>query len=84
MRKYGNCNNCKFMEIEEGFVRCSAPSKQIWDIFKIESVFSEIKRCANGFDLALEYGKFRQDCPFKQEKIGFFSAIANGLMKRRW
>lgn len=68
MKKYGNCNNCQFMELEEGFVRCSVPSKQFWDLEKIKSVFCEINRSANGFDMALEYGKFRQVCPFKQQK----------------
>ena len=60
------CSSCQHKLVTEGFVECHA----IWE-HPFEEVmvhFKEAKRPSNGYDFALEYGKFRQECPYFTKK----------------
>lgn len=64
-RKKG-CQFCKHKLITEGFVECRA----VWEhpFEEVMEHFKKAKRHFNGYDFALEYGKFRQECPYFEER----------------
>ena len=64
--KKKGCSKCRHKLVTEGFVECHA----IW-LHPFEEVmvhFMEAGRPSNGYDFALEYGKFRQVCPYFEER----------------